>query len=138
MRMKNNGICDYKAFEKVNPYEYKRKLNSKDMTDYKSLVTTLLVEQKLKGMTNDKTDSSCFNKMLLCTERTRGYNIYNIKIIATVILVPTGGEMQNSLYTNNNEYCLAPATRNEATSILCPRLDLAKRWKIRPVFLFFY
>ena len=41
MRMKNNGICDYKAFEKVNPYEYKRKLSSKDMTDYKSLVTTL-------------------------------------------------------------------------------------------------
>ena len=34
MRMKNNGICDYKGFEKVNPYEYKRKLNSKDMTDY--------------------------------------------------------------------------------------------------------
>ena len=42
--MKDNGICDYKGFEKVNPYEYKRKLNSKDMTDYKSLVTTLLVE----------------------------------------------------------------------------------------------
>ena len=32
--------------EKVNPYEYKRKLNSKDMTDYKSLVTTLLVERQ--------------------------------------------------------------------------------------------
>ena len=31
------------------------------MTDYKSLVTTLLVEQKLKGMRNDKTDSNCFN-----------------------------------------------------------------------------
>ena len=44
--MKNNGICDYKGFEKVNPYEYKRKLNSKDMTDYKSLVTTLLVERQ--------------------------------------------------------------------------------------------
>ena len=132
MRMKNNGICDYKAFEKVNPYEYKRKLNSKDMTDYKSLGTTLLVEQKLKGTTNDKTDSNCFSKMLLCTERTRGYNIYKIKIIATVIF-PTGGKMQNSLYTNNNEYCLAPATRNETTSILCPRLNLAKRWKIRPV-----
>ena len=52
------------------------------MADYKSLVTTLLVEQKLKGMTNDKTDSSCFNKMLLYTE---------IKI-ATVIF-PTGGEV---------------------------------------------
>ena len=46
MTMKNNGICDYKGFEKVNPYEYKRKLNSKDMTDYKSLVTTLLVERQ--------------------------------------------------------------------------------------------
>ena len=46
MRMKNNGICDYKGFEKVNPYEYKRKLNSKDMTDYKSLVTTLLVKRQ--------------------------------------------------------------------------------------------
>ena len=45
MRMKNNGICDYKGFEKVNPCEYKRKQNSKDMTDYKSLVTTLLVER---------------------------------------------------------------------------------------------
>ena len=45
-RMKNNGICDYKGFEKVNPYEYKRKLNSKDITDYKSLVTTLLVERQ--------------------------------------------------------------------------------------------
>ena len=44
--MKDNGICDYKGFEKVNPYEYKRKLNSKDMTDYKSLVTTLLVERQ--------------------------------------------------------------------------------------------
>ena len=44
--MKNNGICDYKGFEKVNPYEYKRKLNSKDMTDYKSLMTTLLVERQ--------------------------------------------------------------------------------------------
>ena len=44
--MKNNGICDYKGFEKVNPYEYKRKLNSKDMTDYKSLVTTLLVARQ--------------------------------------------------------------------------------------------
>ena len=42
--MKNNGICDYKGFEKVNPYEYKRKLNIKDMTDYKSLMTTLLVQ----------------------------------------------------------------------------------------------
>ena len=65
-------------------------------------------------------------------ERTRGYNIYKIKIIATVIF-PTGGEMQNSLYMNNNEYCLAPATQNKATSILCPGLDLAKRWKIHPV-----
>ena len=73
-RMKNNGICDYKteqdykleirdsqnlaeneeqrnlrlqrlresrSLEKVNPYEY-----SKDMTDYRSLVTTLLVERQ--------------------------------------------------------------------------------------------
>ena len=44
--MKNNGICDYKGFEKANPYEYKRNLNSKDMIDYKSLVTTLLVERQ--------------------------------------------------------------------------------------------
>ena len=44
--MKNNGICDYKGFEIVNPHEYKRKLNSKNMTDYKSLVTTLLVERQ--------------------------------------------------------------------------------------------
>ena len=44
--MENNGICDYKGFEKVNPYEYKRKLNSKDMTDYKSLMTTLLLERQ--------------------------------------------------------------------------------------------
>ena len=84
-------------------------------------MTTLLVEQKLKRMRNDKTDSNCFNKMLLCTERTRGYNIYKIKLIATVIF-PTGGEMQNSLYKNSNEYCLVPATQNKATSILCPRL----------------
>ena len=30
MRMKNNGICDYKGFEKVNPCEYKWKLNRHD------------------------------------------------------------------------------------------------------------
>ena len=88
----------------------------------------------LRGMRNDETHSNCFNKMLLCTERTRGYSICKIKIIATVIF-PAGGEMQKSLYTNNNEaeYCLAPATRNEATSILSPWLDLAQRWKICPV-----
>ena len=78
-------LRESRSLEKVNPYEHKRELNSKDMTDNRSLVTTLL-----------------FNKMLLCTERTRGYNIYDIKIIATAIF-PTGGEKQNSLYTNNNE-----------------------------------
>ena len=39
-------LRENRSLEKVNPYEYKRKLNSKDMTDYKSLVTTLLVERQ--------------------------------------------------------------------------------------------
>ena len=93
--MKNNGICDYKGFEKVNPYKYKRKLNSKDMTDYRSLVTTLLVERQNRLQLLQQNAA-------MYTERTRGYNIYEIKIIATVIF-PTGGEKQNNLYTNNNE-----------------------------------
>ena len=32
-------LRESKSLEKVNPYEYKRKLNSKDMTNYKSVVT---------------------------------------------------------------------------------------------------
>ena len=39
-------LRESRSLEKVNPYEYKRKLNGKDMTDYKSLVTTLLVERQ--------------------------------------------------------------------------------------------
>ena len=39
-------LRENRSLEKVNPYEYKRKLNSKDMTDYRSLVTTLLVERQ--------------------------------------------------------------------------------------------
>ena len=39
-------LRESRSLEKVNLYEYKRKLNSKDMTDYKSLVTTLLVERQ--------------------------------------------------------------------------------------------
>ena len=39
-------LRESRSLEKVNPYEYKRKLNSKDMTDYRSLVTTLLVERQ--------------------------------------------------------------------------------------------
>ena len=39
-------LRESRSLEKVNPYEYKRKLNSKDMTNYKSLVTTLLVERQ--------------------------------------------------------------------------------------------
>ena len=65
------------------------------MTDYKSLVTTLLEERQ--------------NRLQLLQQNTAMYrenkrlqHIYKIKIIATVIF-PTGGEKQNSLYTNNNE-----------------------------------
>ena len=39
-------LRESRSLEKVNPYEYKRELNSKDMTDYRSLVTTLLVERQ--------------------------------------------------------------------------------------------
>ena len=39
-------LRESRSLEKVNPYEYKWKLNSKDMTNYKSLVTTLLVERQ--------------------------------------------------------------------------------------------
>ena len=39
-------LRESRSLEKVNPYEYKQKLNSKDMTDYRSLVTTLLVERQ--------------------------------------------------------------------------------------------
>ena len=39
-------LRENRSLEKVNPYEYKRKLNSKYMTDYRSLVTTLLVERQ--------------------------------------------------------------------------------------------
>ena len=39
-------LRESRSLEKVNPYEHKRKLNSKDMTNYKSLVTTLLVERQ--------------------------------------------------------------------------------------------
>ena len=39
-------LRESRSLEKVNSYEYKRKLNSKDMTNYKSLVTTLLVERQ--------------------------------------------------------------------------------------------
>ena len=39
-------LRENRSLEKVNPYEYKRELNSKDMTDYRSLVTTLLVERQ--------------------------------------------------------------------------------------------
>ena len=39
-------LRETRSLEKVNPYEYKRELNSKDMTDYRSLVTTLLVERQ--------------------------------------------------------------------------------------------
>ena len=42
-------LRESRSLEKVNPYEYKRKLNSKDMTDYRSLVTTLLVERQING-----------------------------------------------------------------------------------------
>ena len=31
-------LRESRSLEKVNPYEYRRKLNSKDMTDYKSLL----------------------------------------------------------------------------------------------------
>ena len=39
-------LRESRSLEKVNPHEYKRELNSKDMTDYRSLVTTLLVERQ--------------------------------------------------------------------------------------------
>ena len=39
-------LRESRSLEKVNPYEYKRKQNSKDMTDYRSLVTTLLEERQ--------------------------------------------------------------------------------------------
>ena len=38
-------LRESRSLEKVNPV-YKRELNSKDMTDYRSLVTTLLVERQ--------------------------------------------------------------------------------------------
>ena len=37
-------LRESRSLDKVNPYEYKRKLNSK--TNYKSLVITLLVERQ--------------------------------------------------------------------------------------------
>ena len=175
--MKNNGICDYKAFEKVRVY-----LGVRTCEVYLCFVTIMFVlsivltslfslfyvtregdrflhrglaesqsiriqaenkQQRYVRLqiardntahrTEVKRNDERQNRLQLLQqnavmyrERTRGYNIYKIKIIATVIF-PTGGEMRNSLYTNNNQYCLAPATRNEATSIL------GKRWKIRPV-----
>ena len=39
-------LRESRSLEKVNPYEHKRELNSKDMTDNRSLVTTLLVERQ--------------------------------------------------------------------------------------------
>ena len=83
MRMKNNGICDYLGFEKVNPYEYKRKLNSKDISDRLQIArdnTARRTEVERNEEQQFKTDSNCFNKMLLCAERTRGYNIYKSRL----------------------------------------------------------
>ena len=39
-------LRESRSLEKVNPYKYKRELNSKDMTDYRSLMPTLLVERQ--------------------------------------------------------------------------------------------
>ena len=89
----------------INENEEQRNLRH-DMTDYKSLVTTLLVEQKLKGMRNDKTDSNCFNKMLLCTERTRGHNIYKIKIRAAFTRTTMNTALRLPVETKPLPFCV--------------------------------
>ena len=65
------------------------------MTNYKSLVTTLLVERQNRLQLLQQNAA-------MYRENKRLQHLQFIKIIATVIF-PTGGEKQNSLYTNNNE-----------------------------------